>query len=70
MNENIKELMKTKEEILKQLEEINKNITQEEIIYRCNLTHNGFYKYDNFVYKNYITIRYLLLPWLIFYFSQ
>ena len=31
MNENMKELMKTKEEILKQLEEINKNITQEDL---------------------------------------
>lgn len=31
MNENIKELMKTKEEILKQLDEINKNITQEDL---------------------------------------
>lgn len=31
MNENIKELMKVKEEILKQLEEINQNITKEDI---------------------------------------
>ena len=31
MNENIKELMKAKEEILKQLDEINKNITEEDL---------------------------------------
>lgn len=31
MNENIKELMKIKEEILNQLEEINKNITKEDL---------------------------------------
>lgn len=31
MNENLKELMNTKEEILKQLEEINKNITKEDL---------------------------------------
>ena len=39
-----------------------KNITQEEIIYRCNLTHNGFYKYDNFVYKNYRTKACIICP--------
>lgn len=31
MNKNFKELMKTKEEILKRLEEINNNITKEDI---------------------------------------
>ena len=39
-----------------------KNITQEEIIYRCNLIHNGFYNYDKFTYINYRTKSCIICP--------
>jgi hypothetical protein len=39
-----------------------KKISQDEIIYRCNLIHGGFYKYDKFVYKNYRTKSCIICP--------